>query len=74
MRKDSGSAMWFGIMFAIMLVVGVVISLMSWDLGLRTGAKIGIALESPTGYRAEEVRGSCEDLFRTEECESCHTF
>ena len=40
--------------------------------GKEIGAKIALALESPTGYRAEEVRGSCENLFEADECGKCH--
>jgi len=40
--------------------------------GLQAGAKIGIALDSPDGYRADEVRGSCADLFDPDTCIECH--
>jgi hypothetical protein len=44
------------------------------DQGKEVGAKIALALELPTDYRAEEVRGSCETLFEADECRKCHDF
>lgn len=44
------------------------------SVGKKVGAKIALSLESPDDYRAEEVRGACEDYFPEDECIMCHDF
>ena len=63
---------------ALILLTGLVFMDIKAEVEVRDayvrGAKIGIAATSPDSYRTIEVRGSCEDVFRADECIQCHEF
>ena len=61
----------FALYLGLLAVVGIAIP-NARETALQRGAKIGIALDNPDGYRADEVQGSCEDLFDADECIECH--
>lgn len=55
-----------GLCLLLVLLVGLV------SVSFREGEKVGAKIALSDGYRLAEVRGSCDTLFRSDECVRCH--
>lgn len=45
----------------------------AYSAGMQAGAKIALNIDgNADGYRAEDVRGDCTELFSKKECIKCH--